>query len=84
MQGLLPLLRQLGGLPTGFTMLRKLTNFVKRFILLWLLEQTPNSLERYRVLVNAIVSLAGEPVWNAIDRIARGDESHWTTDEPSP
>ncbi len=30
--------------------------------LLWLLEQTPNGLERYRVLVNAIVSLAGEPV----------------------
>ncbi|MCS7263291.1 MAG: DUF3160 domain-containing protein [Armatimonadetes bacterium] len=30
--------------------------------LLWLLEQTPNGLERYRILVNAIVSLAGEPV----------------------
>ncbi len=39
--------------------------------LLWLLEQTPNGLERYRVLVNAIVSLAGEPVGMPLTELHR-------------
>lgn len=41
---------------------QKIEQLRQAVYLLWLLEQTPNGLERYRVLVNAITSLSGEPV----------------------
>ncbi|MFN4178939.1 MAG: DUF3160 domain-containing protein, partial [Armatimonadota bacterium] len=41
---------------------QKIDQLRQAVYLIWLLEQTPDGLERYRALVNAITSLSGEPV----------------------